>query len=89
MKFSAKITKKFLDREGLCCYSNGARVREHGRIIRRSGRLLGNEVTFVEYVRCRLFPARNRAAEAYRTHAYIAWTGSDRLNQPVSFSDAV
>ena len=75
IKISVKITKIFLDMRRYYCYINGARVRKHRRIMRRSGRLLRNEVTFVEYVRCRLFPAHNRAAEAFPTHAYIARTG--------------
>ena len=35
------------------------------------------------------FSTRNRAAETYLMHAYIAWTGSDRLKKPVCFSDTV
>jgi hypothetical protein len=71
-KFSAKTTKNYLtfavrpvillERacEGTAYY---AMKREIAR---------GNEVTSVEYVRYRLFPVRNRAAETSPVHAYIA-----------------
>ena len=42
-----------LDSGSAACYIIGARVREHAAFMRGSGRLLGDEVTSVEYVRCR------------------------------------
>ena len=87
-KFSAKTTKNYLtfavrpvillERacEGTAYY---AMKREIAR---------GNEVTSVEYVRYRLFPVRNRAAETSPVHAYIARYGVRTGQKPVCFSDA-
>ena len=51
-------------------WSARAKTRSYYAMKREIARV--SEVTSVEYVRCRSFPVRNRAAETSPIHAYIA-----------------
>jgi hypothetical protein len=75
-KFSGKTTKNCLTFTGrpVILLKRACEGTAYYAMKREIAR--GNEVTSVEYVRYRLFPVRNRAAETSPIHAYIARTGA-------------
>ena len=74
-KFSGKTTKNCLTFTGrpVILLKRACEGTAYYAMKREIAR--GNEVTSVEYVRYRLLPVRNRAAETSPIHAYIARRG--------------